>query len=899
MASILYLDGSTSILPLGFPVEIRPQPGVTYNDLQINVTAGGAVSIPAAALAAKATVNVPTGAKVSFNTTTGQFEVKTAADVVLATLPALGDQSPKISIGGGAAAQVKIDATGTIDDTTLPSDGGQNPGPNPGGEGQTFTLTTGDDIVTGTTGDDTIDGALKDGKLTFTKGDVITDGSSTDNDTLNLTTTADIGTDSPVVSGIETINVNVEKVGAFAFNAAKVAGAKTITINRADALGGAVDGTGAVKVTEARSANFVAGTKVSNVEIEFSTAGNAVAAAVVDASKATGNVTVKNVGQGGVTVNSAKDKAVTVNEAVNTSGSKATINSSGTVAVASDVDLLTLQGADAAAIYTVDAIGADGGLIVTGASDVTVKATATVLNGKTIKNTATGKVTLEATATGALDLSKLDSVNSVVLGADFGSSAITIKDGQLITTKTNQATDGLKIENAGAAKTGTATLGLLGDVTFEGVTFGSTKAFDTISIDASAGKFTATKLDAKGANLVVKGGKDVKLDAVTDAATIISTDGKTTLISNGIAAGGEQSIVLGKADDTVTVDSASTVFAAVLGDGKNTLTIKDAKDGSSFATGAGNDSVEVVTTTGLVSGEAVTISTGAGDDLINVKAVDGKGLVVDGGAGNDSVAFAKNFDSTANAETIVLKNIEAISIDTKADFTAKQFAGFGASELKGTGVLKVTATASDSTIDASKIKLEYNTTATVELIGTAATGTVALTGTNGNDKITAATVGGTITGGKGADTLIGAAGVDTFVFAKGDSVKATATDLVGTKIEATKVITFGNGVDIITGFAATDKLDLANAGKLTTLEAEATAGVTTALADGSAYVIYGTWTDAVDAATPGQFEIADKFDATTAKDALLITDGGTTIANSESIVILDDLSAALAANVII
>ena len=895
MASILYLDGSTSILPLGFPVEIRPQPGVTYNDLQINVTAGGAVSIPAAALAAKATVNVPTGAKVSFNTTTGQFEVKTAAGAVLATLPALGDQSPKISIGGGAAAQVKIDATGTIDDTTLPSDGGQNPGPNPGGEGQTFTLTTGDDIVTGTTGDDTIDGALKDGKLTFTKGDVITDGSSTDNDTLNLTTTADIGTDSPVVSGIETINVNVEKVGAFAFNAAKVAGAKTITINRADALGGAVDGTGAVKVTEARSANFVAGTKVSNVEIEFSTAGNAVAAAVVDASKATGNVTVKNVGQGGVTVNSAKDKAVTVNEAANTSGSKATINSSGTVAVTSTVDLLTLQGADAAAIYTVDAIGADGGLIVTGASDVTVKAAATALTGKTIKNTATGKVTLEATATGALDLSKLDSVNSVVLGADFGSSAITIKDGQLITTKTNQA-DGLNIENAGAAKTGTATLGLLGDVTFAGVTFGSTKAFDTISIDASAGKFTATKLDAKGANLVVKGGKDVKLDEVTDAATIISTDGKTTLISKGITAGGEQSIVLGKADDTVTVDSASTVFAAVLGDGKNTLTIKNAKDGSSFATGAGNDSVEVVTTTGSVSGEAVTISTGAGDDLINVKAVDGKGLVVDGGAGNDSVAFAKSFTSTA--ETIVLKNIEAISIDTDADFTAKQFAGFGASELKGTGVLKVTATASDSTIDASKIKLEYNTTATVELIGTAATGTVALTGTNGNDKITAATVGGTITGGKGADTLIGVAGVDTFVFAKGDSVKATATDL-GTKIEATKFITFGNGVDIITGFTATDKLDLANAGKLTTLEAEATAGVTTALADGSAYVIYGTWADAVDAANPGKFTIADKFDATNAKDALLITDGGTTIANSESIVILNDLSAALAANVII
>lgn len=122
MASVLYFDGSFSVFSLDFPVEVRPQKGANVNNLHIHIVAGGAVTLNNPQIAANATIHVPADSAITFNAITGSFEVKAAnSHAVLAILPVVGsNQSPAISAGGGKATQVKINAQGKVDATTLP-----------------------------------------------------------------------------------------------------------------------------------------------------------------------------------------------------------------------------------------------------------------------------------------------------------------------------------------------------------------------------------------------------------------------------------------------------------------------------------------------------------------------------------------------------------------------------------------------------------------------------------------------------------------------------------------------------------------------------------------------------------------------------------------------------------
>jgi Ca2+-binding RTX toxin-like protein len=92
-----------------------------------------------------------------------------------------------------------------------------------------------------------------------------------------------------------------------------------------------------------------------------------------------------------------------------------------------------------------------------------------------------------------------------------------------------------------------------------------------------------------------------------------------------------------------------------------------------------------------------------------------------------------------------------------------------------------------------------------------------VTGTGGRDFIVAgAAGGGSITGGAGADALLAGAGVDTFVQAAAASIIATGATVTGGGVVTNNTITFGNSLDVITGFnAAVDKLDLVVATAIT------------------------------------------------------------------------------------
>ena len=661
------------------------------------------------------------------------------------------------------------------------------------GECRAITLTTGaDDVLVGTANSDTFEAT----NLTYQTGDLLLDQTSTDADVLNLTTTQNIAA-TPTVTGIESINVAVEKVGAFTFDATGITGANTITVNRGDLLDGAIDGAGAVQISAAKSATFTAGTKVTDMTVGFSATGNATAAAVVNAG--TGAVTVTNVGKGGVTVNGAADKAVSVAEVAGAAGSKATINSSGTLTVTNSVDELTLQGAGAAATYTVTAIESkanSGSLTVAGDQNVTVKAAAAVLTGNVVNNTSTGTATIEATAGGDLDMTDFDNFNSVVLGDDFIGATIVANSDQLITTKTNQ-TGTVTINNVTGATTGTARFAVLDNAADAAVTaatlnFGAGAAFEAVYIDATADKFTATVgVDLNDADLVLTGTQDVNLGMVTDANSITSAStGKVTLVSSGNTAN-EQVIALGAGADTVTVNSGSDLFVVNLGAGDNTLTITDALEESQFVTGAGADKVTLTNAQGFIS-----VVTGAGNDTITLGAlanVTMDGTTINGGDGTDTLKATV----TADISDAAVVSIEKVDVATGVTLTtgATQFNALGAFELMGAGTLKVDGSAETAavTLDGSQVTIGFGVTATLDLEGGA-----------GDDVITSSIA---------ADVLTGNAGDDTFVFAQNSGNTSTIINEI---------------TDFLTG---TDKLKLGVAGSGTNFaEVDADSGASDQLA---------------------------------------------------------------------
>lgn len=242
-----------------------------------------------------------------------------------------------------------------------------------------------------------------------------------------------------------------------------------------------------------------------------------------------------------------------------------------------------------------------------------------------------------------------------------------------------------------------------------------------------------------------------------------------------------------------------------------------------------------------------------------------------GGAGNDTFVVT----ATSNSDTLTgTGGTDTLSVSASAAYAP---AGDGNINATGTFISLVSVGSGAS----------VNLTGQAEAFQiTGSSGAESIVGGGGADTISGGDGADTISGGTGADILTGGAGIDRFVFAVAQSVASTANTLTVAGIAATNTVTFGGGVDYISDFAATDLLDLTTAAAPTSLLGVATA---TALTASTSYVAYGTW-------NAGVFTIAAAFDASTAKDAMLIVDGnGQTAISTTGVVILDDLTAALAA----
>lgn len=312
--------------------------------------------------------------------------------------------------------------------------------------------------------------------------------------------------------------------------------------------------------------------------------------------------------------------------------------------------------------------------------------------------------------------------------------------------------------------------------TYPGVV-GHTYAFYAVPTDnagnaADAGPVAQATTVAGTASLVVRqsGANLVVVDAATDAVVL----SKPMSDTSPLVLGGQDG-----QDDTVVIDMLGGAFTPtgavsfVGGTGVDRFTVR--ANGTLTATNtqlnvAGGGSF------GFAGAEIVKLAGGTGNDTLTAAAAT-IGIVLDGGAGNDSLVGGGGADTLSGGlgnDTLA----GGAGSDTLAETfdgtltlaTTKLTGGLGTDVLSGIERAELTGGAGNDVFNASKFA-----------------GSVVLTGLGGNDKLTGGKGADTLIGGDGNDTLAGGAGTDRLV-AAGDA------DFVLTPIKLT-----GAGTDVLSG----------------------------------------------------------------------------------------------------
>ncbi len=336
-------------------------------------------------------------------------------------------------------------------------------------------------------------------------------------------------------------------------------------------------------------------------------------------------------------------------------------------------------------------------------------------------------------------------------GVDFGS--ITTVDNYFIGAQQAADTIGVTANlSNGTLKggQGTDTISFTAGASITSSFVNSNSNNDTIGNAAgNANFFTSTVLGGQGNDLIQIG--------TIEASTGNGNKGNDTTTAATVATA---TLFGGQGDDSINATASSS--SRVSGDlGDDTLTLGAGTHTSGFVQGGAG--VDTITVTALAANSTNTftnntINGGAGDDTVtvNARAATDTGLVVNGDAGIDTIAMA-GFTAAATID--------------------------GGSE----GDIITSGTAADTVLGG--------------------TGVDAITNTAGADVITAGTGTDTVT------LVAGAANTETINQGASDSAAATVawTNIGGANgrlTEDNSVITFGNGIDTVIGFATT--VDQAN-----------------------------------------------------------------------------------------
>ncbi len=633
----------------------------------------------------------------------------------------------------------------------------ESTGPEPGEE---YVLTPGADVIESGAGDDTILGVTTGAAATTTvqAGDLIADSSVTDNDVFTINAQAAVP--ALTVSGIETIEVNLDLFGG----ATAAVDAKNIT--------------GANIVLDSVKLGFDGAGKVDNIGNNSVTMGEAVnnldANGVKDASITAGaNSTVA--------VDIVADPTDLVGPTLSFNGdSKLTLSETG----AGSAKIVNIEALEDATITLTD--GTTATLVAMGDKELNITG---VWNGKTVQDKIgeNGSLNLVNTGTGATDLTKIASAANIALAAPVaaaGAATVKMADGQTVALLVDQGGAGTATFEGISATSGTGTIVVADDLTSK-ISVTKMASVGLTIVDA---KNTIADLTATASQVSLTAVGDVKI-TTTDAPVV-----------NGAAVAGDLTITTTAANSTV-----------VAGEGDDTFTAT-ANHASSFNGGGGDDVAIFGAPDGTAADFSGTLaaSLGDGDDRVIWAPQPGKGavastnLAIDGGAGTDTLLLVDlsgagtlldfSLGSLTMAATEVVAFGVAATINPNAPDNAKETikAHLPAASLNGgtqiitaadsslnggLGVDVVELTLSDAVgVDA----LDFSGLTVLDARHTSFTingkdgSAQAITGTSGNDTIDA---GKGKAGTKEGSTLTGGTGSDTFKFDLKDTTATTVASV--------------------------------------------------------------------------------------------------------------------------
>jgi hypothetical protein len=676
-----------------------------------------------------------------------------------------------VSVGGTEITTTAAAVVPATIDTTIVSQAGGTTTP---ADGQTFALTTGNDIsgsitgsagTTSTEGDDTIT-ATGD---TYTSGDVINGGEGTD--TLNLALTAN-GANTPTVVGVESININTSSFSDLSYDAAGVVGVgTTFTLNNGQVSGA----TGGTLSNVASGATVNAGTGVTGgIAVDSADgiltvdAGSATIASITDATA--------------LTLSGTSLTQVNLDGANNTTDS-ASVSAAGAVALNTNtthqVGNLTLSGNGAAVTYTLDAGDAPEVVTLTGDQSVTLIAAAADVSTETITDTTTaGTTTLRINDDTTADFSNVAVDVIDVNDGTTGSVTYTVKNEQAVLLSADSTGTGTAAIDSTELASGNETLNL--NITTSQSTSDLTVSdFEVVNLDTTNAAVT-TASPVTLFNLVGSSATGAVINVAGDE-NLILTDATAT-----------------KLDATALTGNLTVTIAADLNDitgGAGTDTINAIDTDFSVAGGTGNDTLAFAATTDL-SNNTVTFS---GVETVQLDAS------TPGNA--DTVTFNS---SVISGQSFIVKGtgtgVAADVLVAKANDTTVNLSG-----------LTVDTTTASVTIDLADVAaVATNITGSngADTLTNAGAGNITVDGGAGNDTLTTDSGTDVVTGGAGDDTIATGAGNDTITAGEGvdgitggagnDTINLTET------VAAVDTVTFSaaanNGADTISGFAVANDL---------------------------------------------------------------------------------------------
>jgi len=717
----------------------------------------------------------------------------------------------------------------------------------------TSALTSSKDDVFGTTNDDTITGT----SATFTGTDVITDGSSTDNDTLTVTLSDDLSA-TPVVVGIENVN--------FVLSTLDAGGNATLTIDVADIAASTIT------VSASNAANIVTTADLDNVASNMVVASSIATINVATAADA--DITVNATGATQTVVQSGTADTLTVtggNLTVSstTAEEAVTITATGTVAMneaaanaaGTDVAFTITAGDDVTITEIADTgsltITASGGDVVVGTTDLAIDGAVTVTTAAgditiTDADDAAGALTLTAVGAGPADTSTASDGAITVTQADSATSAVLTSTDTITVSELNAATS---LTMSAAAASTLDSVDALANLTIEATGAGSTAVTFTTTAGETRALETLTVTGDRDATFAMSGADIAAAKAATSEKLVATDTGTATSTLDVNASTGGALDLTGVALDVIEI-SADHTGAISLADDANVKVSLSQTDLSLSSAAVASQNVTVtldhdtagtgitlsdlsatnlsqidivlgdatadyvitdITTTAstdinISGGGGLTISGQTTYKSINASGVTGDVTVsvapaaITTGSGDDS--FTVN-DGVATAHTITA----GTGTDTIVFTASDDFSG-GTLTLSGIETLNVAASGvvlagsqvtgkgynivGNATSDTLAVNAAATTGETIDMAGSSvALAAVTINGNNGADVITgSATQAMTLNGGAGADTITGGAGGDTFGGGDGDDTIVTGA--------GTNTVDAGNGADSITGGSGTD-----------------------------------------------------------------------------------------------